>query len=117
MVPWNESDFKKRRFPRLKTPVFYRPSNVFGTSCQASDLSLGGIRVYSNKPLKEKQLLDIELSLPSGKSIQAVTRVVWIKGLPPGSRALYDVGLEFVNLSADALDQLRSILDAASSEA
>lgn len=105
----------RRRFPRLTTPVYYRPVNIFGTDQQASNISLGGIRIYSNKPLKEKQLLEIELTLPDRKTVPALARVVWINALPPGSKALYDVGLEFTKLNPEAFQDLKSLLEKASS--
>jgi hypothetical protein len=85
-------------------------------SRKASNLSLGGVRIYSNKPLKENELLDIELALPNGKSVTASARVIWIMALPPGSNALYDVGLEFTSISAESLQELRSYLDSISSQ-
>ncbi len=105
----------RRRFPRLVTPIYYRPVEVFGTDQQASNISLGGIRIYSNKPLKEKQLLEIELTLPNMKTVPALARVVWVNILPPGSKALYDVGLEFTKLSPEAFQELKALLDKASS--
>ncbi len=112
----DRTELGRRRFPRLKTPVFYRPSSTFGTSRQASNLSLGGVRVYSNKPLKENELLDIELALPNGKSVAASARVIWIMVLPPGSNALYDVGLEFTHIPPESLQELKSYLDTISSQ-
>jgi hypothetical protein len=109
-------DLGQRRFPRLKTPVFYRPSTTFGTSRHASNLSLGGVRIFCNNPLKENELLDIELAFPDGKSIVATARVIWIKALPPGSTALYDVGLEFSRIAPEALQELKSYLDRASQD-
>ncbi len=74
------------------------------------------MRIYSNNPLKEKQSLEIELHLPCGKSVVASVRVAWIKALPPGSDALYDVGLEFINLPEDSIFELKSALEVTSSE-
>ena len=45
----------------------------------------------------------------------AIARVVWIKALPPGSDALYDVGLDFINLPAKAMNELKFILEETSS--
>jgi len=111
----DESEFNRRRFPRVRAPVFYRPASTFGISRKATNLSLLGVRVYSNKPFKEAQALEIELLLPSGQSVKAIVRVVWIKALPPGSDALYDVGLEFIKLPIDAVDKLKSVLEKTSS--
>ena len=99
----------------MKAPVYYRPISTLGKSHKTSDISLGGVRIHSNRPLKEGQTLEIELSLPNGHSVVAIARVVWIKALPPGSDALYDVGLDFIKLSAEAMNELKFILDETSS--
>jgi len=84
-------------------------------SSQASNISLAGMRIYSNKPFKKGQALEIELLLPSGDSLKAIVRVVWISALPPGSEALYDVGLEFLNIADDVIPRLQSVMEDGSS--
>ncbi len=84
-------------------------------SSQASNVSLAGVRIYSNKPFKKGQALEIELLLPSGDSLKAIVKVVWINGLPSGSEALYDVGLEFLNIADDVIPKLQSVLEESSS--
>jgi len=110
-----KSKFDRRRFARVKAPVYYRPASVFGMSSQASNISLAGVRIYSNKPLKKGQALEIELLLPNGNSLKAIVRVVWISALPLGSEALYDVGLEFLNIADDVIPKLQSVLEESSS--
>jgi hypothetical protein len=80
-------------------------------SSQAANVSLAGVRIYSNKPLKKGQALEIELLLPSGNSLKAIVSVVWISALPPGSEALYDVGLEFLEIADDAIPKLQFVLE------
>lgn len=109
------SKFDRRRFPRVKAPVYYRPASVFGIKGQAANISLAGVRIYSNKPLKKGQALEIELLLPSGNSLKAIVRVVWIRAMPPGSEALYDVGLEFLNIADDVIPKLQFVLEDSSS--
>lgn len=60
--------------------------------------------------------MQIELELPSGKSVTATTRVVWIEELPPGSEGRFDVGLEFLIISKEAFDELESISDNGSTD-
>jgi hypothetical protein len=84
-------------------------------SSQATNISLAGVRIYSNKPLKKGQALEIELLLPSGNSLKAIVRVVWIAALPPGSEAVYDVGLEFLNIADDVIPKLQFVLEDSSS--
>lgn len=112
----NKSGLKRRRYPRVKTPVYYRPASITRSRPQTSNISLGGMCIYSNEPLKEGKLLEIELILPNGHSLAAKARVVWIKALPPGSDALYIVGLEFTNMSKKAVNKLKAVLEKASSE-
>ncbi len=107
--------YDRRRFPRVKAPVYYRPAGAFGISSQASNVSLAGVRIYSNKPFKKSQPLEIELLLPNGNSLKAIVKVVWISALPPGSEALYDIGLEFLNIGDDVIPQLQSVLEESSS--
>jgi len=83
---------------------------------QTSNISLAGVRIYSNKPLKKGQALEIELLLPSGNAMKAIVRVVWISALPPGSEALYDVGLEFLNIADDVIPKLQFVLEDSSSK-
>lgn len=115
MTTSKKSKFDRRRFPRVKAPVYYRPASVFGMSSQASNISLAGVRIYSNKPFKKGQSLEIELLLPNGNSLKAIVSVVWISALPPGSEALYDVGLEFLNIADDVIPKLQSVLEKSSS--
>ena len=110
-----ESEFNKRRYPRVKArvlhtqPRFYGPPRLHGQKRPISNISPGGARIYSDEPLKEGKGVQIELELPSGKSVTATARVVWIDELPPGSEGRFDVGLEFLVISDEAFDELKSI--------
>jgi len=75
------------------------------------NLSLGGVRICSDQDLDIGQTLELELFLPNGITIEAAARVVWIKTQQPGSKGLYDVGMEFTNLSEVALMELDSVLN------
>jgi hypothetical protein len=46
--------------------------------------------------------------------LKAIVRIVWISALPPGSEALYDVGLEFINIADDVIPKLQSVLEESS---
>jgi c-di-GMP-binding flagellar brake protein YcgR len=78
---------------------------------RVSNLSLGGVRIYSDEHLEIGQELDLEFFLPNGTILGAKARVVWIKELPPGSQGVYDVGLEFVALSRKAREELSQVLE------
>lgn len=116
MTEWNRSQPERRRFLRIKAPAYYRPASIFKARHNISNISLGGIRIYSDERFKEGKRLEIELFLPKGQSIEAIARVVWIKELPPDSAALYDIGLEFISLPPNAIQELKSIMDNSSSD-
>lgn len=69
-----------------------------------------------NERFRKGKRLEIELFLPDGQTISAPARVVWIKALPEGSKASYDMGLEFMSLPRNAMKQLKSVLDPSSSD-
>lgn len=102
---------ERRRFPRLKVPVLFRAAKKDGEEHPTYNLGLGGVRIYSNRYLKKGKQLEIELCLSTGNSVVATVRVVWITVLPEGSDAAFDVGLEFIDLPPDAINELKEVLD------
>ncbi len=108
----NALDFERRQFPRLRAPSFIRSPTIFGPRGRIFNISLGGIRVYSDSYLKKGRRLEIEIFLSREKSVEALTQVVWIENLPHGSNALYAVGLEFLKLPHDVFhDLIISVLE------
>lgn len=116
MTDFFDSEAQRRRHKRLRVRVSYSPPRFFGPprmasqKRQISDISLGGVRIFSDEPLMEGKGLHLELHLPLKQEVTATARVVWIKELPPGSEARYDVGLEFIHLPSPAMDELKTIL-------
>ena len=107
---------ERRRFPRLKVPVLFRSAKKEESTRPAHNLGLGGVRIYSNKYLKKGKHIEIELCFPEGNSIVATARVVWTNVLPAGSDATFDVGLEFIDLPPDSMDELKKVLETDSSD-
>ena len=106
----------RRRFPRVRAPVFYRSSRLFPPRQKVSNISPAGVRIFSDEHLEEGKRLEIEFFLPGGSSIVATARVIWTKELPPDSEGKYDVGLEFIHIPPLAVNELKSILKETSSE-
>lgn len=102
---------ERRRYPRLTLPIMYRTAMGEDSSHTTHDFSLGGVRIYSNRFLAEGKKIEIELCLPEGDAIKALCRVVWSQVLPPGSDAMFEVALEFMDLPPDAADQLEQFLE------
>ena len=105
-----KSSVEKRRFPRVMAPVFYRMPRILTGKRRVSNLSLVGVRIYSDERLDVGERLELEFFLPEGTTVEALGRVVWIKEMPPREEAVYDVGLEFVELSEDAIKKIKTVL-------
>jgi len=101
---------ERRRFPRVMAPVLYRIHRKPAKRQRVSNLSLGGVRIHSDEYLDIGQELDLEFFLPNGSVLKAKAQVVWIKELPPGSKGVYDVGLEFAALPKKAKRELELVL-------
>jgi hypothetical protein len=74
------------------------------------DVGLGGMRVYSDDPLKIGARFEVELFFPQGDSATCLTEVMWIRKLPEDSPAIYDIGLQFLDVPHHALNRLGTVL-------
>lgn len=73
------------------------------------DLSLGGVRIYSDQRFAKGELLTLELMTVDAPISTFTAEVVWIDELPAGSPALFDVGLRFKGVDptqAQALERM-----------
>jgi len=102
-------DPERRRHPRLNAPILWRVAGL-RTARAPVDLSLGGMRMYSDDALEVGTRLELELLVPGEEKIEFVVRVVWVDALPAGSPARYDVGFEFLSLDAVAAKHLGALL-------
>jgi hypothetical protein len=100
----------------VKAPVLYRAIKVLSPQRRIHNISPVGVRIYSDEQVRENDQLEIELFLPNGHTIIATARVTWINKLPPDEDARFDVGLEFINLPANAARELKYVLNHKSSE-
>jgi hypothetical protein len=74
------------------------------------DVSLGGVRIYSDEVMSIGQLIKMEFFLPDVDPVTYTAEVVWIEALPADAPARYDVGLKFIQLAPVAIDLLRRVL-------
>ena len=101
----------RRKYPRLNAPIYYRSAQFFSRRTPVVNISLGGIRVYSDEGLKIGKRLELELFLPDKTSIVCTARVVWQKPLPEGAVAKYEVGIEFLEINPDVVERLSKVLE------
>jgi hypothetical protein len=74
------------------------------------DVSLGGVRIYSDEALRVGELLKMEFFLPDVEPVTYTAEVVWVDALPSGAPAKFDVGLKFIQLDPGALKLLMQVL-------
>ena len=101
----------RRQYLRLQAPVFCRPKGrpLFARRL-ATDISLGGVRVYADEAPAAGDRLELELFLPDETALVCAAEVVWVEPLPDGSPARFDVGARFVKLSSDDRARLATVL-------
>ena len=98
----------RRRYPRIAAPVYYRPAgpDFLHHRRTTVDVSLGGMRVYTDDELQVGTRLEIDLLLDGDVTARCWARIAWVDRLSGDARALYDIGLEFIDMS----DEDRSLL-------
>lgn len=101
----------RRQFPRVRAPVLYRAVSASGSKHEISDISLGGVRIFSNERIRKGKRLEIELFLPKGHTLTVTAKVVWVRPLPKGSASPFDMGLEFIHLPRNAMKELKTVLE------
>jgi hypothetical protein len=103
---------ERRRYRRIQAQVYCRPAGVklLARHREPVDLSLGGVRVYSDDKYKVAELVKMEFFVGDTAGVTYTAQVIWIDSVPGGDPAKYDVGLKFVDLSPQALAFLAGIL-------
>ncbi|MCL2449959.1 MAG: PilZ domain-containing protein [Polyangiaceae bacterium] len=74
------------------------------------DISVGGVRIYSDEALRVGELFKLEFFLPEVAPATYTAEVVWVDELPAGGPARFDVGLKFIQLEPNALRRLLQVL-------
>lgn len=107
-------EIDRRRFRRVGVTILVRPVSPLArlVQCQVQDISLGGLRCYSDEEYTPGKRLEIEIAFPGGGSAVALVEVVWGEVLPEGSPARYDVGLRFVDATPEDMQRIASLLAA-----
>ena len=102
----------RRRYPRLAASVTYQPAGapLFHHRRNAHDISLGGMRVFTDDSISVGSRLDLEILPAAGEPIRCWAVVVWVTALDPGAPAKYDVGLRFSDMEPEDLQRLAGVL-------
>jgi hypothetical protein len=102
----------RRRFHRARASILVRPAGPLTRVApqQVKDISLGGLRAYSDDPQKVGARLELELLFPGGGSATCIAQVVWVEELAAGAPAKLEMGLQFVQVEPEDLQRLSKLI-------
>ncbi len=103
---------ERRRYRRLDAPILMRPVSplAYVAKRRVSDVSLGGLRAYSDEEPRTGTRLELELLFPNEGNVTVLAEVVWVKALPENAPARFDVGLRFVDARPEDLSRIAQLL-------
>ncbi|MEM6295293.1 MAG: PilZ domain-containing protein [Myxococcota bacterium] len=101
---------ERREFPRVSAPIYCRPAHRRLRRRKVVDVGLGGMRVYSDEPFDIGARFEVELFLEDRSSVNCLTEVMWIRDVPGGDPAAYDIGLKFLHVPEAAYAKLDALL-------
>jgi c-di-GMP-binding flagellar brake protein YcgR len=102
----------RRRYPRVQADILCRPagSKLLHHRRNTRDISLGGIRVYTDEEFQLGSRLDLDIRMPDESSVRCWAVVVWSAELGDGAPARFDVGLQFTDLEPADIQRLAALL-------
>lgn len=108
MTEQNQND-ERRNFNRVQAHVSVRPVSILtrAVSRRVCDMSLGGLRCYSDEEYPKGKRIELELFFLDGRSAVVLAEVVWIETLPADAPARFDIGLRYLDCSPESLDLIR----------
>jgi c-di-GMP-binding flagellar brake protein YcgR len=102
----------RRRYRRVQAEVLYRPAGaeIFHHKRNTQNVSLGGMRVFTDEELALGARLDIDVLLSEGAPVRCWAEVVWLLKLDDGGPAKFDVGLRFTDMAPSDVQRLAAVL-------
>lgn len=102
----------RRRYPRIQADVVCRPAGavLLHHKRNTRDISLGGMRVFSDERFTVGSRLDLDVLLPDTSTVRCWAEVVWLVELDAGAPAGFDVGLRFTDMAAADIQRLAAVL-------
>jgi hypothetical protein len=102
----------RRRYPRIQADVLCRPagSALLHHRRNTQDISLGGVRIFSDERFSVGSRLDLEVLLPAGEPVRCWAEVVWLIDLGTEGPARFDVGLKFTDMAPADMQSLAAAM-------
>lgn len=103
---------ERRKYRRIRAPLYCRPAGMqfLARMREPVDISLGGLRIFSDEERSIGELLKIEFFLPDVPPVTYTAEVVWVGRLEKDAPARFDIGLKFIQLEPDALKMLLEVV-------
>jgi hypothetical protein len=103
----------RRRYHRARAAILVRPVGPLARVAPrlVEDISLGGLRAFSDDVHKVGTRLELELLFPEGGTATCLAEVVWAEPQPAGARARYEMGLRFVEVEPEDLERIEQVLE------
>lgn len=98
-----------RQYARVNRDIGIISEDIPGYKTITRDISLGGCRIVTTKPLKKNSIIKIGLELEiSNKPIDLAAEVVWIKEIEPNKK--YEAGLKFIYNNPDQQQKIEKYI-------
>jgi hypothetical protein len=106
---------ERRTFNRVQAQVTVRPVSLLAHAVprRVNDVSLGGLRCFSDDVHRPGERLELELHFPDGRIATVLAEVVWTEPLPAGAPARFDVGMHYLDCGPGSLALIREVVQAA----
>src|SRR5580700_3476368 len=103
---------ERRQYRRIRAALYCRPAGMqfLARMREPVDISLGGLRIFSDEERKIGELLKLEFFLPDVQPVTYTAEVVWVDPLEEGAPARFDVGLKFIQLEPEAIKVLLQVV-------
>ena len=117
-TPWMAENARRapgggdyRQYRRIQANVLVRPVSFLAARARrVRDISLGGLRVFSDDEHRPGARLALELLLAQREAVEFLAEVVWIERLPEDAPARFDIGLKFVEVPTGVMQRIESVL-------
>jgi PilZ domain len=102
----------RRHYPRVQANITWRPagSALFHHKRNTQDISLGGVRVFSDEDFAVGSRLDLDVLIDNQEPVRCWATVVWRRALGADSPAKFDVGLRFTDVAPADIQRLAAVL-------
>ena len=99
-IPVRISTIEPERDPKTGRPFF----RTLQETC--ANVSRGGIFIKTNEPLAAGRRLLVEIRLPSGRPLEAIGRIAWVKRVLSPEPSESGIGIEFLGGASEQLQAL-----------